>query len=1195
MIVALSGGLNSVNATAASAADTPVISGVVVDGGDLEQDQVVVELLHVGTNNPVTSMTTGPDGKFGFPVEPGKVYDLRFTPPDGSGLRTYLATGADASAPLRVILKPITVVHLDGTVRDGKGVVYPNAEVVFEPASGPNTTVRTDSRGDYSVDLLSGPYRTQIYPSRTAGSTSVFFAVINTTTVSFEQSQNYDITVPVSTLTISVRDMNGDPVTGASLRYDLSSVSTPTYSGSTYGGGNPHVDDHGDLPMPVITGTKLKNPAIVLTSGLTIPFASPTVDTDQTITVTIPPSVHLDGTVRDGKGVVYPNAEVVFEPASGPNTTVRTDSRGDYSVDLLSGPYRTQIYPSRTAGSTSVFFAVINTTTVSFEQSQNYDITVPVSTLTISVRDMNGDPVTGASLRYDLSSVSTPTYSGSTYGGGNPHVDDHGDLPMPVITGTKLKNPAIVLTSGLTIPFASPTVDTDQTITVTIPPSVHLDGTVRDGKGVVYPNAEVVFEPASGPNTTVRTDSRGDYSVDLLSGPYRTQIYPSRTAGSTSVFFAVINTTTVSFEQSQNYDITVPVSTLTISVRDMNGDPVTGASLRYDLSSVSTPTYSGSTYGGGNPHVDDHGDLPMPVITGTKLKNPAIVLTSGLTIPLNIPQVTADKRLFLIFDRTTGSILVDDKAPLVDGQKDRTPDAGDWYNAPVTITWTSTDPAPSSGQPTTPPPTRVEAEGANQVITSEQSCDPAGNCASGQATVSIDKTPPTIKADLVPNDKGKRWHHRDLTVIFTCDDLLAGIAFCPAPVTVDHEGAGQEITGTAIDKAGNRASTTVTVNLDKTAPVIKAEVSQAPNGDGWNNADVTVTFTCTDALSGVASCSDPVTLTEDGPDQVVSGTAIDDAGNTTTATVTVSIDKTRPQITAIRTAANNSGWNRTDVTVTFTCKDAVSGIATCTDPVNLADEGVGQSVSGTAVDHAGNTASTTVGDINIDKTAPSIAAEVTGTKNDAGWYNTAPTIHYTCTDSLSGIATCPADLQISNDGARQMIKRTAVDNAGNTREAEVTDINVDLTPPNVTIVGAVNGNRYTLDKTPSISCATTDATSGIATHAAPTVTRNVTGVYTATCSGATDIAGNTAPPKTITYIVTPTITSLLALTNKYVSGSGAPQSNGMIQDLDNKLLHSNFCQYVSTVNKQAEVENPTLTAAQAEELVYWAHILDPTC
>ncbi|MFI7284122.1 hypothetical protein ACIBOV_28070, partial [Micromonospora chersina] len=652
--------------------------------------------------------------------------------------------------------------------------------------------------------------------------------------------------------------------------------------------------------------------------------------------------------------------------------------------------------------------------------------------------------------------------------------------------------------------------------------------------------------------------------------------------------------TAVDFDQSQTYDVVLPMSALTVSVRDLDGKPVTEASVRYDGTSPSTADYDGYTFAN-SVGVGPDGNVALNLISGTKPVNPSIVLKSGLAIPLNIPQITADKHLFLIFDRTTGSILVDDRPPIVRGKPDREPNAADWYNAPVTITWSSVDPAPSSGTPTTPRPTVVDTEGADQVVTSDESCDPAGNCATGQLKVSIDTTAPTIEAKITPDAKGKRWHKHDAIVTFTCDDALSGVASCPGPTTVDHEGAGQKVTGTAVDKAGNRNSVTATVNLDKTAPTIEAKVSQDPNGNGWNNGDVTVAFTCDDALSGVASCSDPVTLTEEGPDQVTTGTATDEAGNTTTTTVTISIDKTKPRITATRTAANSSGWNNDDVTVTFACTDAMSDIASCTDAVTLVEEGADQSVSGTALDKAGNTASTTVSEINVDKTAPGITPEVIGAKNDAGWYNTPPTIHYTCTDALSGVALCPADVQVRNDGVHQTIKQTAIDHAGNTREAEVTDLKVDLTPPDVTLVGVDNGDRFSLDKPPTVSCATTDATSGVAAQAVLTTTRDSAGVYTATCFGAIDLAGNTAPPKTITYKVIPTIPSLIALTNQYISGSGAPQSNGMIQDLDNKLWHGQICKYIATVYKQKDVENPSLTEEQAAELIYWARILDPTC
>jgi len=49
---------------------------------------------------------------------------------------------------------------------------------------------------------------------------------------------------------------------------------------------------------------------------------------------------------------------------------------------------------------------------------------------------------------------------------------------------------------------------------------------------------------------------------------------------------------------------------------------------------------------------------------------------------------------------------------------------------------------------------------------------------------------------------------------------------------------------------------------------------------GWNNSNVTVTFTCSDASSGIASCSGPVTVANEGANQSVTGHAVDNAGNT---------------------------------------------------------------------------------------------------------------------------------------------------------------------------------------------------------------------------------------------------------------------------------------------------------------------------
>ena len=82
------------------------------------------------------------------------------------------------------------------------------------------------------------------------------------------------------------------------------------------------------------------------------------------------------------------------------------------------------------------------------------------------------------------------------------------------------------------------------------------------------------------------------------------------------------------------------------------------------------------------------------------------------------------------------------------------------------------------------------------------------------------------------------------------------------------------------------------IGVDNTPPAIAATISPPSNAAGWNNSNVTVGFTCSDQTSGIASCPSPVVLAMEGANQVVSGTATDNAGNKATASVTVNLDKT---------------------------------------------------------------------------------------------------------------------------------------------------------------------------------------------------------------------------------------------------------------------------------------------------------------
>lgn len=190
----------------------------------------------------------------------------------------------------------------------------------------------------------------------------------------------------------------------------------------------------------------------------------------------------------------------------------------------------------------------------------------------------------------------------------------------------------------------------------------------------------------------------------------------------------------------------------------------------------------------------------------------------------------------------------DATAPVVTGMPDRPANSNGWYDADVAIDWSSVDPEPSSGTPTDPPNTVASTEGANIVYTSDPSCDPANNCATGSLTLSIDKTNPTISGTRAPLANVNGWNKTAVTVTFDCADALSGVASCTSPVTLSNEGAGQSATGTAVDLADNSAQATVGgINIDLTDPTVTC--NGAPSFI-LNQPGATVSATVTDSLSG---------------------------------------------------------------------------------------------------------------------------------------------------------------------------------------------------------------------------------------------------------------------------------------------------------------------------------------------------------
>ena len=352
----------------------------------------------------------------------------------------------------------------------------------------------------------------------------------------------------------------------------------------------------------------------------------------------------------------------------------------------------------------------------------------------------------------------------------------------------------------------------------------------------------------------------------------------------------------------------------------------------------------------------------------------------------------------------------------------------------------------------------------------------------GQLAISIvgtDNDLPTIQAAISPAPNAASWNNTAATVTFVCGDATSGIASCSAPVTVTTEGAAQVVTGTAVDLAGNVSTKSVTLNIDETAPAISPVSSPPANSAGWNNSSVTVNFVCSDALSGVASCSPAASFTSEGAGQIASATATDRAGNTASTTATVNIDLTPPVISASVTPAPGANGiiNATSAVVNFTCSDALSGILTCPSPVTVTTTGL-QTISGTAVDKAGKTADASI-QFTLQPFPPlHVVASASPAPNAAGWNNTPVTVTFQCSGGAPPVV-CPGPQTISSDGAGQIVTGTATDSVGSTAQASVT-INLDQAPPLVSVTSPADGS-LSPSASVLVSGAASDSGSGVAT------------------------------------------------------------------------------------------------------------------
>jgi len=306
-----------------------------------------------------------------------------------------------------------------------------------------------------------------------------------------------------------------------------------------------------------------------------------------------------------------------------------------------------------------------------------------------------------------------------------------------------------------------------------------------------------------------------------------------------------------------------------------------------------------------------------------------------------------------------------------------------------------------------------------------------------------DTTPPVITPTLVGTKGSNGWYTSAVNVSWTVTDAESAIASTSgcAPTTVTGDTVATALACTATNSAGLAATATVTLKIDKTAPVVTAEPTSKPASKGWYTQPVTVSFLGIDAISGIASCTPPVSYS--GPDTKnasVAGSCTNVAGLSATATTSFKYDASPPLVNSVVSGTQGAnGWYTSNVTVGWTLADPQSDIDSSSGcaATTLTADTPGTTLTCSATNGAGLTTQASV-TVKIDRAAPDTT--ITGGPNGTVTVNTA-SFSFSASEagarfecSLDGGAFAPCSSPQSygglTDGDHSFAVR-AVDAAGN--------------------------------------------------------------------------------------------------------------------------------------------------------------------
>ncbi len=487
---------------------------------------------------------------------------------------------------------------------------------------------------------------------------------------------------------------------------------------------------------------------------------------------------------------------------------------------------------------------------------------------------------------------------------------------------------------------------------------------------------------------------------------------------------------------------------------------------------------------------------------------------AGLTQQVMVTDMAGNIAFF-----TSPPVNIDRTAPVVHPSISGTLGNSDWYRSDVVVSWNVDDSASllsSDGCATTT--ISQDTQGTTLTCTATS----PGGTNTQSVTIKRDATPPTLTfGEALPAADAKGWRAAPVAVAFEASDATSGIASSstPSPLPIAGTGAGITAQVTVTDVAGNSATfTSPAYNIDASPPTVTHSVTGTPGNNGWYRGDVRVTWQVSEPDSEVHTDGCDETLVSTDTTGVTYTCTASSNGGVARDSVTIRRDTAPPELSFgdVSPAPYANGFIGSVASIPFTTSDATSGVASTSgsSPLVFNEEGAGLTKQVTVSDQAGNSATFTTRQLNIDLTPPVIDLSVVGTVGNNGWYTSDVQVTWTIDDLARGSVIsigCPASTTINADTAGTTIHCDVTSNGGTTSRSVT--IKRDATPPVLsfgTPSPAPNSNGWNKTNV-SIPFTRSDAMSGLAsTSVTSPLVLNTDGANLTGQVVVTDLAGNSA-------------------------------------------------------------------------------------